>query len=68
MYLAIEACEILMSNFISSLWIRGAPQIGFSRLRFESNPGIVLGLEAVRPFRAEPSKSNTNEILDDASR
>jgi len=24
MYLAIEACEILMSNFVSSLWIRGA--------------------------------------------
>src|SRR5215510_14736881 len=28
-YLATEAFEILMPNFISSLWIRGAPQIGF---------------------------------------
>ena len=45
-----------------------APKSGSRGSWFESNPGIVLGLEAVRPFRAEPSKSNTNEILDDASR
>ena len=30
MYLVTEASEILMSNFIRSLWILGAPQIGFS--------------------------------------
>jgi hypothetical protein len=68
MYFAIEASEILMSNFISSLCIRVRPKSGFRGSWFESNRGFVLELLAVPSFRAEPSKSNTNEILDDASR
>src|SRR5215471_6510379 len=43
MYLATEASEILMSNFISSLWIRGAPQIGFSRLMVRIKSRICSG-------------------------
>jgi len=43
MYFAIEASEILMSNFISSLCIRGAPQIGFSRLMVRIKSRMCFG-------------------------
>ena len=57
MYLAIEACEILMFNFMSSLWIRGAPQIGFSRLMVR-----IKSLDLFRSWRPSGLPCRTFQV------
>ena len=68
MYLAAEASEILMPNFITRYGSEVRPKEGCCGSLFESNREFVSELEDVLTSRDEFSKSNTTGILDDANR
>ena len=58
-YLNVQLHQLAVDAVCAPNWVLAA---------HDSNRGFVSELEAVQPFRPEPSKSNTDEILDDASR